>query len=219
GQAADRAEAAALRPAAPGGKAGLLHGPAGTALLCLRRHARTGEPALLDTAATALREELGRCVPGPDGSLVVSEARRTMPYLGSGSAGIAMVLDDYLAHRPDPAFEEARTALLRATGSAFYIQPGLFRGVAGLLLHLARTTTPGDRAARTALLTRQTALLDWHALTYQGHLAHPGEQLTRLSMDLSTGTAGVLLALAATHGEPAAHLPFLPPLRRPTDRP
>ncbi len=37
----------------------------------------------------------------------------------------------------------------------------------------------------------------------------------RLSMDLSTGTAGCLLALgSALHDQPV-HLPFLPPLRRP----
>ena len=49
-------------------------------------------------------------------------------------------------------------------------------------------------------------------MTYEGHLAFPGEQLLRLSMDLATGTAGVLLALgAALHDEPV-HLPFLAPL-------
>ena len=47
-------------------------------------------------------------------------------------------------------------------------------------------------------------------MTYQGNLAFPGEELLRLSMDLATGTAGVLLALgAALHDEPVG-LPFLP---------
>jgi hypothetical protein len=45
--------------------------------------------------------------------------------------------------------------------------------------------------------------LAWHALPYEGHLAFPGHRLLRLSMDLATGTAGVLLALgAALHDEP-----------------
>jgi hypothetical protein len=49
-------------------------------------------------------------------------------------------------------------------------------------------------------------------MSYGGHLAFPGDQLLRLSMDLGTGTAGVLLALgAALHDEPV-HLPFLGPV-------
>ena len=51
--------------------------------------------------------------------------------------------------------------------------------------------------------------LAWHALTYRENLAFPGEQLLRLSMDLATGSAGILLALgAALHAEPI-NLPFL----------
>jgi hypothetical protein len=47
-------------------------------------------------------------------------------------------------------------------------------------------------------------------------MAFPGEQLLRLSMDLATGTAGVLLALgAAFHADPV-HLPFLAPPGAPT---
>jgi hypothetical protein len=46
-------------------------------------------------------------------------------------------------------------------------------------------------------------------MSYKGHLAFPGGHLLRLSMDMGTGTAGLLLALgAALHDEPV-HLPFL----------
>jgi len=60
------------------------------------------------------------------------------------------------------------------------------------VLYLAR-----HRPADPAELDRQARALSWHALPYGGGLAFPGEQLMRLSMDLATGTAGVLLALAA----------------------
>jgi hypothetical protein len=206
------AAAEGKRPAA--GRAGLLYGDSGAALLLIRRYERSGDPACLDLAAAALRLDLARCRAGADEALLVVEGRRTMPYLGSGSAGLAMVLDDYLAHRPDDPLAAHRAPLRQAATSRFYVQPGLFRGVAGLVLHLARTPA-GDLDERRRVLDRHRALLAHQALPHAGGLAFPGEQLLRLSMDLATGTAGCLLALGSAYGpEPARFtLPFLPPPR------
>ncbi|MBQ1110714.1 class III lanthionine synthetase LanKC [Streptomyces sp. 404i] len=198
----------ALVDGPPSPRTGLLHGASGIALLLVRRYATTGDAALLDLAATALRRDLERCRAGDDGELLVVEGKRLMPYLGSGSAGIAAVIDAYLAHRPDPALEAAGRALLPAALSAFYVQPGLLRGSAGLLMHLAATPLC-DEADRQRAIARHTDLLGSHALAYGDGLAFPGEQLMRLSMDLATGTAGALLALGAALGG-STGLPFLP---------
>ncbi|GAA0603262.1 class III lanthionine synthetase LanKC [Streptomyces crystallinus] len=192
-------------------RAGLLHGASGPALLFLRLYEHTGEPALLDHAAEFLRRDLACCVTDRSGALQVDEGVRTMPYLGSGGVGIAMVLDDYLAHRYDEEFADARAAILPTARLRYYAQPGLFNGRAGMVLHLART-----RAARQDL-DAQSAALAWYAVPYEGHLAFPGNQMMRLSMDLATGTAGCLLALgslpaAASARRRPAGLPFLPPL-------
>ncbi|WP_030605339.1 class III lanthionine synthetase LanKC [Streptomyces fulvoviolaceus] len=205
-------------PATPRRRAGLLRGATGPALFLLRQYERTGEPDLLAAARAALRQDLECCVTREGGSLEVDEGWRSMPYLGDGSAGVGMVIDDYLAHAADDTgeFERARAGVLTAATSRFYAQPGLFQGRAGMILHLARTTTPGADAAR---LDEQIAGLGWFAMSYQGQLAFPGHQMMRLSMDLGTGTAGCLLALGAALGARAtAHLPFLPPLGRPTER-
>ncbi|MGO1019105.1 class III lanthionine synthetase LanKC [Streptomyces rubiginosohelvolus] len=209
--AADRCTALAVRALVdgpPSPRTGLLHGASGIALLLIRRYATTGDTALLDLAAAALRRDLERCRAGDDGALLVVEGKRLMPYVGSGSAGIAAVIDAYLAQRPDPELETAGRALLPAALSAFYVQPGLFRGSAGLLLHLAATPLC-DPADRQGAIDRHTDLLGSHALVFGGGLAFPGEQLMRLSMDLATGTAGALLALGAAAGRPTG-LPFLP---------
>ncbi|OCC07351.1 class III lanthionine synthetase LanKC [Streptomyces sp. PTY087I2] len=198
----------ALVDGPPSPRTGLLHGASGIALLLIRRYATTGDTTLLDLAAAALRRDLERCRAGDDGALLVVEGKRLMPYVGSGSAGIAAVIDAYLAHRPDPDLEAAGRALLPAALSAFYVQPGLLRGSAGLLLHLAATPLC-DPADRKRGIDRHTDLLGSHALAYGGGLAFPGEQLMRLSMDLATGTAGALLALGAASGRPIG-LPFLP---------
>ncbi|MFD3549068.1 class III lanthionine synthetase LanKC [Streptomyces sp. NPDC058655] len=194
-------------------RAGLLYGGSGPALLFLRLYERTGDQDWLLRAGDALRRDLDHCVTSTYGTLQVNEGWRTMPYLGAGSVGIGMVLDDWLGHGADPRFEQARREIVRAAQATFYAQPGLFRGAAGMVLYLARTTTPGP-GTRPDDLTRQIDALARHAVPYQGHLAFPGEQLMRLSMDLSTGTAGALLALGSAAPGGRAQLPFLPPPRR-----
>ncbi|NEB80798.1 lanthionine synthetase C family protein, partial [Streptomyces sp. SID14478] len=197
---------------ARGRRAGLMRGMSGPALFLLRRHERTGDPDLLQLARQAIQLDLDRCKTASDGGLQVDEGRRTMPYLADGSAGVGMVVDAYLRHAPAAAdLEQAREGIRTAATSRFYVQPGLFEGRAGMILHLARTTTPGATADR---LAAQVDALDWLSMTYEGHLAFPGHQMMRLSMDLASGTAGCLLALAAAlDPDTGAHLPFLPPLR------
>ena len=190
--------------------AGLLRGSSGPALLFLRLFDRTGDAGLLDLAATALRQDLRRCVLREDGALEVDEGYRTMPYLLDGSVGIGLVLDRYLALRDDEQFATASKAISVAAQSQFYIEPGLFSGRAGMILYLCRDDLPG-RGGADPVVAGHVRRLEWHAVDHGGHLAFPGEQLLRLSMDLATGTAGVLLALgAALHDEPV-QLPFLGP--------
>ncbi|MCX4878439.1 class III lanthionine synthetase LanKC [Streptomyces sp. NBC_00847] len=205
------------RPDTPRRRAGLLRGASGPALFLLRQYEWTGDPELLAAAGAALRRDLECCVVREGGALEVDEGWRTLPYLGDDSAGVGMVLDDYLAHTGPGTgeFELVRQGVLTAATCRFYAQPGLFQGRAGMILHLART-------GATDRLAEQIDALGWFAMDYQGQLAFPGHQMMRLSMDLGTGTAGCLLALSAaadagsTAHPPTARLPFLPPLRRPS---
>ncbi len=201
-------------PALSGGRhphAGLTRGSSGPALLFLRAYERSRDPALLEFAATALRQDLRRCILRDDGALEVDEGYRTMPYLADGSVGIGMVLEQYLRYADDDRFAVAAAQIRVAASSQFYIEPGLFSGRAGMILHLGsqlRDDVP------TSLVAGHVQRLGWHAIGYRGQLAFPGEQLLRLSMDLATGTAGVLLGLgAAWHDEPV-ELPLCGPVGR-----
>lgn len=191
--------------------AGLLRGSSGPALLFLRLHERRPEPLLLDLAATALRQDLRRCRPLDDGGLEVDEGWRTMPYLADGSVGIGFVLDDYLTRRDDERFATAAAGIRRSAQGHFFVEPGLFYGRAGMISYIARCMRmpSADREQLSASLAAHMQRLNWHALAYQGHLAFPGDQMLRLSMDLATGGAGILLALAAALHETNANLPFL----------
>lgn len=192
-------------------RAGLMYGSSGPALLFLHAYEQTGDTALLDRAEVGLRQDLRRCVRADDGTLQVNQDWRTLPYLDEGSIGIALVLARYLAHRPDEELAAALDGLRAVTRCGYFVQSGLFAGRSGMIAAarlLARLdgTAAARPEATTAALVRG---LRWHALPHGGGLAFPGDQLLRLSMDLATGTAGVLLALGvALHDEPVV-LPFL----------
>ncbi|GII51724.1 serine/threonine protein kinase [Planotetraspora thailandica] len=186
--------------------AGLMYGSAGVALMFLHVYERTGDDRLLDVAATALRQDLRRCVRRDDGQLQVQQGWRTNPYLDEGSAGIGLVLARFLAHRNDEAFREFLDAIRPVGTLPYFIQPGLFAGRAGMIACLGADPVH-DRTEAAA----QVARLAWHELPYRDGLAFPGAQLLRLSMDLATGSAGVLLALGTVLHDQPVHLPFFEP--------
>jgi hypothetical protein len=151
-----------------------------------------------------------------DGALEVNEGWRSCPYVADGGVGIGFAVQDYLARCEDEEFEHSLANIRKAAEAQLYLEPGLFSGRAGMILFMSRPHPPGLAYKRDPVVAAQVRRLAWHALSYDGHLAFPGEQLLRLSMDLTTGAAGLLLAIgAALHSQPV-HLPFL---ERPTGRP
>lgn len=188
--------------------AGLLRGSSGPAMFLMRTYDDTHDQGYLDRAAVALRQDLRRCIVRDSGAMEVNEGWRTMPYLALGSVGVGMALDAYLARRWDEEFAEASVAIRRAAESRLYVQSGLFAGRAGILLYLAgRSPAPDDDPQVAAQLRR----LAWHAIPFGGGVAFPGDQLLRLSMDLATGTAGILLAVGAALHDRPVHLPLVAP--------
>ncbi|MFF0265789.1 class III lanthionine synthetase LanKC [Kribbella sp. NPDC004536] len=189
---------------------GLMHGSSGVALFFVRLFEQTGGGGYLELAASAIDQDLQRCITAGDGSLQVDDGWRTLPYLAGGSVGIGLVLQEFLKQRPNERYSDALDQIALGAQSEYYAQPGLFNGRAGMLLFHA-----GLRSSKNAIPSpqsvKQARRLSWHAVDYNGRMAFPGEHLHRLSMDLATGTAGVLLALAAVTGRPGASLPFLSP--------
>ncbi|GAA3014381.1 class III lanthionine synthetase LanKC [Streptosporangium longisporum] len=197
---------APTRPVEPG----LMRGWCGVALFLVRLFERTGDPGHLDHAALAVGLDLDRCVTTADGWLVAQEAGvRTMPYLDVGSAGIALVIDEFLAHREDDRLRASLPGLLRACRTRVALQCDLFRGTAGHVAALARGGADDEEA-----LDRRLREMCRHAVSFRGHLAFPGTNGFRLSMDLATGGAGVLLAMSQAAGTGTSFLPFFSPRGR-----
>jgi serine/threonine protein kinase len=178
---------------------GLMWGPSGIALFATRLYERSGDERHLQLAVRALAIDLERCVPADDGSLHIDEGWRLMPYLASGSAGVALTAAQLLPHVADPQpYLEAIDGIQLALQAPFTIESSLFTGRAGFIHTLVYLSRAGltSRAAEDAL-DHHVQALRLHALRYKTGIMFPGTGLLRMSSDLATGAAGVLSALQA----------------------
>lgn len=185
---------------------GYAFGLTGLALTDLVAHCADGSLRPLDRAVDRLRDELAACIVTKDGDLMVRDVdnNRALPYLEWGSAGIwgvAMAAERLSAQRV--LTDSQRIAAVRACSSDVYVYNCLDHGRAGIMAILAaggpETVAEVDRQ-RTMLLANLLGSDDL-ALT-------AGDGFIRLSSDLSTGAAGVALALHCAEGEdPFAWLP------------
>ncbi|MFI1564895.1 class III lanthionine synthetase LanKC [Streptomyces sp. NPDC020490] len=190
---------------APAGRTGLMRGWSGPALLLLGLHEDTGESRYLDLARRAVHLDLDR-LHGTAATPTPSDGPRPLPTLGAGSAGIAVALAAYLRHRPEEALADTLKTLHTALDLHFTVYSGLLAGRAGLAAALAHNRAVERDPGLAAALTGHIRDLSWHALPHEGGIATFGAQNMRLSMDLATGTAGVLHALHTVAGR----LPVLP---------
>lgn len=205
------------------GRGGLMGGATGTALLALRLYERTRETRFLETARRALEIDLRSLRRDETGSLQVDEGWRMMPYLAHGSAGIGLVLAQYLVHEPgDEELHRTLGGIAAAASGPFVVQSGLFHGRAGLVLFLRALRTTGHATEHTdRALAHHLSRMPLHALPGPVGERFAGDGLLRASCDLATGSAGVLAALVAASGfgDDTAVMPFLlPPVLEPAGR-
>ncbi|GAB3181687.1 class III lanthionine synthetase LanKC [Streptomyces incanus] len=180
---------------------GLLNGHSGRALFLLRLYERTGESHLLEQATAELRGDLD----------ILEDPRFDSRFLTAGldgSAGILMALRAALRHLPeDERLRAAADHILAERHGGFSTTCGLLHGRAGEMLVLGDGAAAAERRALDAHLDA----IGWEAIAAEpGRVDFLGHHGYRLSTDLGTGSAGVLLALTALRdGRPA--LPFLAP--------
>jgi serine/threonine protein kinase len=189
----------ALIPAlGPDDASGLVHGRAGIALALYYLAEASGDPAPLDRGLALLREELRHALPlGTTGTgfQVSSRDPRNMPYLFTGSAGYAHVLARYLAHADDGDLADVLDRCLRTCTARHTVYAGLFQGIAGLALTCREAGEMTGRPDLVASAADCATALFQYAIADTVGVRYIGDGNMRMSADLWSGSAGILLAL------------------------
>lgn len=177
---------------------GLPLGRPGIALALYYLACLSGSEEPLRRGAALLRDELRHALPLPVDALGFrpsSRDQRNMPYIYAGSAGYAHVLCRYAGRLCDPVLADALDRSLRACTIRCTAHAGLFQGQAGLALTLGQAAgLLGRPPLADAEIASGTALFKY-AIPGPHGVRFPGDQVARLSADLWSGSAGVLLAL------------------------
>ena len=178
---------------------GLLHGRSGLALFLHTLTGETGDDRYRAAGLRLLHEELDRTFQLDDGSLSIADntmIKRAMPYLATGAAGVGTVVTRYLASGQDERLALALPPLLAGTTlSSCTKEAGLYDGLSGLVWFLAEhAESTGDADARSTAERFAAGLLKY-AVPHTRGVRFLGSQAHRFSADLSSGAAGVLLAV------------------------
>jgi class III lanthionine synthetase len=177
---------------------GLLSGRVGVALALYYLARLTGQDEPLDRGIALLREELVHALPYESGGIgfrVSTKDNRSMPYLATGSAGYARVAARYLTVRHVGELADVLERCLRTLGVRFTVSSGLFNGQAGFALTLAELAVLLDRPELRRQALGSALALVKHCIPHETGVRWLGQHNQRFSADLSSGSAGVLLAL------------------------
>jgi len=189
---------------------GIAHGTSGISLFFLYLYLATGDEQFWRVGRTALNYVLGCAYANSDGASTwfVSEGAPTVtPYWRWGSAGIGMVIARYNFVRPEDELGESLERVLIDADRRYCMYPGRFFGLAGIGEFLVdlRSLYPSATAERA--LANVLEGIRMFGMERPSGVAFAGEGGLRISSDLGTGGAGVVMLLdRVLTNKPAAYM-------------
>jgi hypothetical protein len=179
---------------------GLGEGAAGVSAFLLQLFKETHDQQWLDLGLAGLRFDLAHADQTADGGWswrqALNGSRAILPYWGAGSAGIGSVLARYVQTVNEPWLADALERAWIDTDRKWAVFPGMFSGLSGIgQFHLDMHALTGDGKYLKAAERTASALRVFAVDRGERGIAFPGHRLLRLTCDLSTGAAGVILFL------------------------
>ena len=175
---------------------GLLNGPTGVSYVCYRMWILTGTKSWLDKAEELLNIDLEQLDDSNNGLLMPlnkGSKKLLIPYLGSGSVGVGLVAGLLNRFKGKGKYLNVMEKIAETALTPTIVYSGLFNGRAGLALYVG-TMAAQNGFIEKSFYKQMLKKCQMHEVSYGHGLLHVGDGLSRLSTDLATGTAGILLA-------------------------
>lgn len=169
---------------------GLLDGNSGVALFYMSMYEITMEKEYLDFSELLIRKDIKHTkVLEQDGSLQIYDDRgRYLPYLSNGSIGLYIAIKYFYNISGKHFFDEELSRIELLLNTACTFNSGLYDGYAGLLI-LCNSNNINDILKN----------LQIYSVKKDGLLYFPGDFSYKLSLDVYTGIAGILIGINSVY--------------------
>lgn len=172
---------------------GLIDGWAGVSLFFNSLYRATKDSIWLEAAIAALQKDIDNCTRDENGLLQTNDTTRMLPYLAGGSSGIAIAIHQIEDIVEPYRFDKDLEDILGLRNMQVCFNGGLFRGYGSFILlynvsHYCKNSTPN---MEDVLLMR----LNNYVVEDEDNLYLVGDYGRKLSYDLFSGSAGILLTL------------------------
>ncbi|NGO46560.1 class III lanthionine synthetase LanKC [Streptomyces ureilyticus] len=175
--------------------AGLVDGAAGIAVFALRAAVALGNPEYRRLAERLLDLEVTRFGFASGASPVTAAFPAFGTGIGSGALGLGLGLHDHVRLTGDHRFAEPLRRIITLAQRTTAAHNGLMNGRLGLIQMLL-AIAPEEPASQAAV-RRALEEAAWHTTPLGPHRIALGDEALKLSLDLGTGLAGLVVAAAA----------------------
>lgn len=173
---------------------GLFYGHAGLGWLFSEAYQLSEDELFRDCFNLAIERELTNYVISQDGSLQCKQGHRSLPYLSTGSAGLGILIAKNRKYISERNFSKLQS-LYYALEINFSVFPGLFNGYTGLKLSQMFINKELNLEHSQKIKESFVQGIQSHFIQIEKGLIVAGDNGTKITMDVFSGSAGIALAI------------------------
>lgn len=175
-------------------RSGLFYGHAGLGWLFSEAYELTKDKLFFDCFNIAIDREIANYVINQNGSLQCKQGHRSLPYLATGSAGLGMLI------AKNKQYVSARNLvklkfLYCALEVNFSVFPGLYNGYTGLKVSQMYINEQLNFGHSQTIKDSFIKGIQPHIIKIKKGFTVAGDNGSKITMDVSSGFAGIALAL------------------------
>ncbi|NBI30236.1 class III lanthionine synthetase LanKC [Chengkuizengella marina] len=190
---------------------GLIDGWSGASLFFSALHWITGDENWLMLSIRAIEKDTNHCVLDDSGLYQIKDGSGFVSQLAGGSTGIGLAMIELRHLLNSKKWNDELVGIGMSTIQRCFYSPGLFRGLAGLIVGAKAIDMELGLQDDKAYLNKTLETMNLYLLEEDDKLFVPGDFNYRLSGDIFSGASGMILALndILSHGFTWLPLPHI----------